>query len=262
MFSLHRKMAFIAGGLVVLLGLFALSGSVRASDGALTNGDVVQLARAGLGDAVVLAKIRQAPHVAFALDVDDMIALKKQGVSQEVIAAMLERSSGRGGGGSSDGGASVSADAKVWFDEGGQQIVLRGQAGYLEASIGQAFKQAFLFSFKNRVAVLVSGMQAKQRFSQAPTVIYTRFEPEMGGVARFTPQEKKNRRYFWLTSRVGSNQAEVFPPEDDMKFDVEELSDGVYKLTFRQPLTPGEYAFVTPDENQKMYRVFDFGVDG
>lgn len=79
-----RLYIVIAASLLLTIPLF--------SDGtSLTNKDVVSLSQLGIGDAAVMAKIRQSPAVAFRLDVDDIAALKKAGVSGAVIAAMLDR---------------------------------------------------------------------------------------------------------------------------------------------------------------------------
>jgi hypothetical protein len=71
----------------------------------LSNADVVELSSIGLGDEAVIAKIKTSSNQ-FQLTTDDMIALKKSGVSGAVIAAMLEASSG----------ATVSANAQMSSD--------------------------------------------------------------------------------------------------------------------------------------------------
>lgn len=76
--------------LVIAITLL-LTVTVYSSESALTNKDVVSLSQLGIGDAAVVAKIRQAPAVDFRLDVQDLAALKKAGVSGTVIAAMLDR---------------------------------------------------------------------------------------------------------------------------------------------------------------------------
>lgn len=53
--------------------------------------DIVQLATMGLGDEAIIAKIK-SEKATFNLTTDEMIALKKQGVSSPVIAAMLSAS--------------------------------------------------------------------------------------------------------------------------------------------------------------------------
>jgi hypothetical protein len=56
---------------------------------ALGNDDVVALARAGFGDAVIIARIRQAADRAFDLSTRGLVQLKQAGVSERVITAML-----------------------------------------------------------------------------------------------------------------------------------------------------------------------------
>jgi Domain of unknown function (DUF4823) len=65
------------------------TGSVAPPSTAITNEDVLKLVATGIGDDVVIAKVRTTP-VAFRLDVDSIVALKKSGVSDAVLAVMLE----------------------------------------------------------------------------------------------------------------------------------------------------------------------------
>jgi hypothetical protein len=85
--------------------LAALLIAVPAQAETLSNADVVELSSIGLGDEAVIAKIKTSSNQ-FQLTTDDMIALKKSGVSGAVIAAMLEASSG----------AAVSANAQMSGD--------------------------------------------------------------------------------------------------------------------------------------------------
>jgi hypothetical protein len=61
------------------------------SEPPLTNANVVALSRMRLGDAVVIAKINQAPVIAFDLSTDGIARLQSRGVSRDVIGAMLAR---------------------------------------------------------------------------------------------------------------------------------------------------------------------------
>jgi hypothetical protein len=57
----------------------------------LTNDSVIQMTKAGLGDSLIIQSINMAPS-SFSLSTIDLIALKKAGVSERVIGAMLARS--------------------------------------------------------------------------------------------------------------------------------------------------------------------------
>jgi hypothetical protein len=57
----------------------------------LTNADVLSLAKVGLGEELIAAKIKQAKAVAFDLSTDGLVALRKGGVTNTVIEAMMRR---------------------------------------------------------------------------------------------------------------------------------------------------------------------------
>jgi len=76
--------ALIAGAAVCVL-------PARAA--ALTTDQVIELARGGVSEAVILAAIAR-DNVPFDLDADTLVALKQQGISDTIVMAMLK--SGRG----------------------------------------------------------------------------------------------------------------------------------------------------------------------
>jgi len=71
--------------------MIAASASTQ-NNAVITNNDVVQLKRAGLGDDVIILRIRSGP-TKFAMDTDSIVALKSAQVSDAVIAEMVKVSS-------------------------------------------------------------------------------------------------------------------------------------------------------------------------
>ena len=61
----------------------------QASSNRMTNEDVIKLASGGVSDDVIIAKIKNS-QAAFSLDTDALVALKKAGVSDRVVTAMME----------------------------------------------------------------------------------------------------------------------------------------------------------------------------
>ena len=55
----------------------------------LTNASVISLAAAGLGDAIIVQKIKTSP-TRFDTSTEKLIALRKAGVSEKVMAAILD----------------------------------------------------------------------------------------------------------------------------------------------------------------------------
>lgn len=57
----------------------------------LTNADVLKLKEAGMGDELIIEKVKTAPGN-YRLDPDDLVQLKNSGLSDQIVAAMMEAS--------------------------------------------------------------------------------------------------------------------------------------------------------------------------
>jgi hypothetical protein len=71
----------------LLLTIFAVCLSAEV---VLTNDTVLKLFKAGIGEESIVGMVNQQPGI-YALSTDDLVALKKAGVTQKIIAAMLVR---------------------------------------------------------------------------------------------------------------------------------------------------------------------------
>ena len=76
----------------VLVLALVMAGEALCADASLTNEDVVRLANAGVGDAVIVPKI-EASATAFDTSVDALLALSEAGIADDVIAAMVKAGS-------------------------------------------------------------------------------------------------------------------------------------------------------------------------
>jgi hypothetical protein len=68
---------------------FTAPAPARAGGEVLTNASVISMAAAGLGDAIIVQKIKTSA-TRFDTSTDKLIALRKAGVSEKVLAAILE----------------------------------------------------------------------------------------------------------------------------------------------------------------------------
>lgn len=74
--------------------LYASDPKQATTEQSFTNRDVISLTEAGLGDELVVAKIRQSKAATFDLSTAGLVALKKKNVSDRVIQAMLDWDNG------------------------------------------------------------------------------------------------------------------------------------------------------------------------
>ncbi|WP_448659886.1 hypothetical protein ACPVPU_05065 [Sphingomonas sp. CJ99] len=264
------------------------------------NNAVVTMVGAGLGDDIIIAKIKVSP-TRFDLSTDQMIALKQRGVSNAVLAAMI---------GSSDGSpvsakAAMSADspdpmvphpAGVYlladWDPAPKMVRLDpttsnqtktgGILGYaLTGGIASMSMKAvvprdsarvqsvrgrpvFYFYF-DQANQSLSGGAMGSAFLAGPAAIVT--SPNEFSLIRFTV--KKDRR----EARVGSfNIAGAktgVMDKDRIAFDYEQVAPGVYKVVPTDTLAEGQYGFLYSMSassgpalggSTMVARVFDFGV--
>ena len=78
---------------LLCLSLFVVGNSQQLSDAPLTNAGVVQLVKAGFKEKTVITIIHNRPN-AFKLDPDDLVKLKRNNVSENIILAMLSSQMG------------------------------------------------------------------------------------------------------------------------------------------------------------------------
>ena len=83
----------VISAIVLCLSAFAIANSQQVSEAPLTNAGVVQLVKAGFKEKTVIAIINNRPSN-FQLDTDELIKLKRNNVSENVILAMLSSQMG------------------------------------------------------------------------------------------------------------------------------------------------------------------------
>jgi hypothetical protein len=77
----------------VTVFVFALIAGTALAQSVLSNDSITKMAKAGLGDDVIVSMIKGQPG-SYTVDPDAVIQLKKAGLSEKVIAAMVEKNSG------------------------------------------------------------------------------------------------------------------------------------------------------------------------
>lgn len=255
--------------------LMAVPAQAQVQAETLTNDMVVTLVQAGLGDDAVIAKIRaSAGH--YALATDDLIALKKKGVSGPVIAAMIEA----GASGAVSSKAALSADSPDplvphpsgiymladWAAE--PKMVRMDPTISNQSKTGGLLGYAFTAGIASlSIKAVIPNTNARVQAGRGRPTFYFYFDeasrslsqagassPWMAGAATSitSPNEfsliqfdvKKDRR----ETRVGSlNLAGAktgVMDKDRIAFDYEQITPGVFKVTPRAELPAGEYGFL------------------
>jgi len=237
--------------LVVLMPSAAL-----AQDTALTNAEVVKLVSLNLGDDAVVAKVKQAPTIAFKLETNDLAELKSAGVSGRVIAAMLDRAAQD---------RTRSKAASVATDTPGGVPTLHGKDGEKELDWHTGSAQTTGFGPFTNVFEVVPGASAAIRTNDhRPTLTIANDVAPQGNlfIVKFDASSKHNDRSIKIGSVLKggnpfSSRNERNPdPDWCVTYDAVEDPKGTWHLTPKADLKPGEYALYV-----NRIQIWDFGVD-
>ena len=213
-----------------------------------------------LGDDVVAAKINQASAVNFKLEVDDLSKLKSAGVSQNVISAMLRRSSMPSMAGGAPGQYPGPGGAPGYADFNRVKLLTKDNGSFNLRAIGGSMSSTFAYVTSLRYANF-PGLKADVRIHDGKPTLLIRYPNNPKGHYYLVSAEsdskngvrsvKMGNSHFFGASNLGALDSDNQIPYDA----VAEGQDG-WRITPTKDLRPGEYGLW-----QSMMQMYDFGVD-
>jgi hypothetical protein len=257
--------------LVVLL-LLMISAVYAQKVDTLTNDKIIELSKMGLKPEVIITKINSSV-TSFDMSTGGMISLNKAGVASNVITKMIEVDKIN-----QESAALDSKDPNVMHSAGifnydptdvnkpMKKIVLLKVNSYENGGDNHAGFGTFT---KNAV---LSGAASKQQIKGQSPVFYFYFNKKVCCTDFFrdpnSPQqfillkttEKPDKRTYVIgVTKQGwsSNSSTGIPEKDKIQFEFSPVSAGIYKVTVKDPLSPGEYVCIWPS---RLDYAFDFGV--
>lgn len=260
---------------LVFLGL-AFPINVKAEQ--FNNSSVIALSQAGIDDGVLLAKIDTLP-CAYKVGTDDIILLKNSGVTNRVISAMVQRCVGSS---RAQGGDDLNPDPSVkrrsgiyaWnpsSTEGKLKAVRPTNAGGARIS-GNG---SIVFPFIARLSVPLSSSQYVTP-NNTPS-FYFYFEAADNKIGDFGTSESiaaqspaefslikfktdKGRKEMTIGKANAFGASVGIDSKYTIPFAVDEVGDGIFKVSVSTPLAAGDYAFAIRAGSDK-YRLYEFHVN-
>jgi hypothetical protein len=286
----------------VLAVLVLATCSFLAAQQVMNNDSVIKLVKAGLSDDLIVTTINSSPG-AYDTSADAIIALKSAGASDKVIAAIIAKVAAPPSSPAQPAPSTASAgtnpddpnaphEAGIYFyifyiaNSGGPKMTELEPSDYSQGKTGGMFASAMTYGIaKAKTKAVLRGAHANARVSDPNADFYFYFEQQAAGLSQAsspfggtsTPNE-----YTLLKFDVKSDTRETVVGKfnaygasggvDDkavVPFTYEKLRPGVYKVTLKSPLVPGEYGFISnggtvvagPYAATTNSRVFDFGVN-
>ena len=257
-------------GIAALVCLLA-SGAARAET--FDNDSVIALAGAEVGDDVLLAKINSLP-CSYDVSTDAIIRLKKAGVSNVAISAMVDRCIGST---RAQGGDDTSSDPLVKRTPG---IYLQRDSGLAVirpttvSSLRVTGNGSILFPYMARMVLPQAAAQVTVPGGNPAFYFY--FEAGDARVGDFgtsasaaaqSPSEfslvrfrlKDGRREVTVGKASAVGGLAGIDPKNTLPFSIAELADGIFKAEMAAPLVAGQYAFILR-AGDTAYRIYDFQV--
>jgi hypothetical protein len=291
---------FVSSSSTSLLLVFILATTARPvqAQGAagLTNEDVVKMVQAKLGDSLIVTKIKSSP-CKFDTSTDALIKLKQAGVSDAVMQAMAEAGATAASPSTAPAAASPSPDPNdpnaehdpgiyyVRQNPGGRRMTQLDPTAYSGGKSGGMFKSAMTYGIsKAKWKAVVRGARATTRITEARPTFFFYFEQKKGSLSYSAPwgmwfsgvstpnqftlarfEAKKDERDLIVGEFGAFGSSTGTRGKDVVEFDYTKVAPGIYKVTPRVGVEPGEYCFFYTGTNTAMGmgggQLFDFGIN-
>lgn len=290
-----KKSNFLTFLLILIVGL-TTGISVFAQE-TMTNDEVITLVQNGLNSSIVVNKIRSS-KTNFDLSTDSLIKLKKAGVSDEIVNAMLSAKSGMTTTptttGSNNGGAMMTGDPNDPASKHGYGLYL-----YEETADGKKMTQltpnvssqnrtggAFTASItpfglgKVKQKANLPGRNAGLQIKDTTPVFYFYLDASTGGLNTSSGIPSNPSEFVLVRFNQRSDNREItigksnaygakggLSDEYVVQFKAEDMGGGIYKVTPNSDLPKGEYAFYLINSGGSNAsaavgsKFFDFGVN-
>jgi hypothetical protein len=269
----------------------ALMFAAPVSAETLTNANIIELVKAGVGSDAIIAKVK-VTEGNYNLTTDDLIALKSAGVPGEVIAAMIA--------GPTKGEPAATAmsltdinpmvphPSGVYFiDAGSSRLQRIDPTMSSQAKTGGIFGYALTMGIASMsVKVAIAGDTARVAaptgipsfyfFFDASNPATTNLASSWAAGSAQTVTSPSEFTLIKLMPKNGRREARVgslniagaksgVMDSDRIAFDYEMVRPGVYKVTPKQLLKPGQYGFIyaiagAGTTGAMSARIFDFSV--
>jgi hypothetical protein len=247
---------------VAALSLFSAT-SLTAQE-VLTNESLVALKKAGLSDSIIISKIRSS-QTKFDVSTKGIIGLKNAGLSDQVIEAAVNAGSATTAPAAAAPAAPAAAATPAAARESIVQLIGGKSVELVPANASLEFSSGF---FDSKSELVLRGRKAQYRIADKKPVFYSTWSANDAPLVRLKPGSDHDDRNLKISSGsfapFGGSVKYGVRSEDKVDMEASEKdARGLYKLTPKEPLPPGEYGFVL---NYGMAagasgRVYDFGVD-
>lgn len=292
-----KRPYFLAIFLLAAVACFASALPAQAQE-AMNNDEVITLTKAGLNPTLIVGKIRTS-KTNFDLSTDSLIKLKQAGVTDDVVAAMLEAKSGKpassGSGPNSTGAAAVGPTGDpndpmakhnygiyLYEEKDGVRKMTPVKANVsAQNRTGGLFTSSLTYGIgKVKIKTNLPGRNADLQVQNTLPVFYFYLDITSGGLntASGVPSDPKEFTLVRFNQRSDNREVTIgksnafgakggLSDEYVVNFKAEDMGNGIFKVTPAADLKKGEYGFYLVNSGNSNTsagvgaKFFDFGVN-
>jgi hypothetical protein len=231
------------------------SAAIAAQQG-LTNSDIIKLQSVGMSESLILSSISTQP-AAYDTSIDGLLALKKAGISDSVVAAMISRNASMKVGVENTSGthpiSSTRTGPPAGVDEVGVYYQDRNKgwqpmpSEIVNTKSGGVLKRIATDGvIKEDVNGHIKGAESQTRLTGDTNILI--FMPDTYSANDYIlvklHRNSNNREFRAVTGGVFHSSGGA--TKDSIEFGSEKLAPHMYQLTFATPPSPGEYGIIPP----------------
>lgn len=239
--------------LILALFLFACSAALCAQQ-TLNNDAVIKLTKAGLTPELIISTINATPG-SYDTSPDGIIALKKAGVSDKVVAALLSKNSGApASAGSEETGLPAAVDTiGIYYkdQDGSWKEVSVEFVSYKSSTMGMIKHVGTAGLVHDDRSGLVGGTHSHlQLKTPAEFILYLPEgrSPSEYQLIRMRPDA--DARAFHAQGRATAHES-ANTPHDNVDFTSRKIAPRAYAVTIDSGIGKGEYGFLPPADTSE-----------
>ncbi|MCO5945380.1 hypothetical protein [Mucilaginibacter flavidus] len=275
--------------LVAFVFIAAGTNSYGQANEIVTNETVLKLQKAGLNKDIIKSKI-ESSQCNFNLSVDALLALKKAGVADDVVTAMLGKTKSAQqpadpvAVNNSNNSAELALESGIYYYNASTSEYVELDPAVLTNSksggMGEALKRSVSTLFNSKSKAALSGKEANLRIKDSNPLFVFVFDTDKKGLNDNNHTEsnvESPNEFFLVRLQIGKNDREVvvgksnsvsadFGIDEASKvlFKYKKIKRGIYEVSFSNGIPIGEYCFMygasTASAQGITHKVFDFGI--
>lgn len=273
--------------ILTILLLLSMTATFSQTGETITNQTIIQLRKAGLGKEVLINKI-QTSVCNFDLSTNSLIALKKENIPDDVISAMMTKSSTPVSISPTQDNTATTAtgippsSGIYYFDSTANKYVEFDPSVLSNQKSGgfsEALKRSVTTLFNAKKRASISGAEANIKFYGTKPQFLFVFDTTAGGFSNsnsiWSTVQSPNEFFLVKLTVVKNSREVVVGKENNWKSDVgvddelkvpfttKKIRRGVYEVTPTTTLQAGEYCFMFAASSMyagQTHKVYDFSV--